>query len=110
MTSALQPLPRERRHPADYRDDIEHAEVAAVLSELPEDHPARIAHYSGAREASDSIQLTHLVKERPDLVQRLTKGYLAHGMRINLGTQCSARLGTPAATAMAEREPGCDDE
>ena len=28
-----QPVARDRRHPADYRDDIEHAEVARILSE-----------------------------------------------------------------------------
>jgi hypothetical protein len=42
-------LPRDKRHPADYRDELEHAEVPVVLGELPEDHPARIAYYSGDR-------------------------------------------------------------
>lgn len=41
MSTHVQRLPPERRHPADYRDDIEHAEVAQIMSELPEDHPAR---------------------------------------------------------------------
>ena len=72
----------KQRHPADYRDELEHAEVAAVLAELPEDHPARVAYYSGAREASDSIGLGHLVADRPDLVQRLVDAYMAHGARI----------------------------
>jgi hypothetical protein len=35
--------PSERRHWADYRDEIEHAEVARILSELPAEHPARVA-------------------------------------------------------------------
>lgn len=70
------------RHPAAYRDEIEHAEVAAILSELPEDHPARVAYSSGAREASDSIGTAHLVRERMDLVQRLVAAYLAHQDRI----------------------------
>lgn len=42
------------RHPADYRDEMEHAEVASILSELPDDHPACIAYPSLAREESDS--------------------------------------------------------
>lgn len=70
------------RHPVDYRDEIEHAEVAAVLAELPEEHPARIAYYSGAREAADSIGLGHMLTERMDLVNRLTAAYLAHMGRI----------------------------
>lgn len=77
-TSPLQP---EKRHPVDYRDELEHAEVAAVLAELPEDHPARAAYYSGARTAADSIGLGHLLTERMDLVERLTDAYMAHQRR-----------------------------
>lgn len=40
----MEPMVKGKRRPADYRDDIEHAEVAAALSELPEDHPARAWH------------------------------------------------------------------
>ena len=40
---------------------MEHAEVAEILSELPDEHPARMAYTSGAREASDSLSLTHLL-------------------------------------------------
>ena len=65
----MPPLAADKRHPADYRDDIEHAEVAAVLSELPHGHPACVAHATAA--VSDSVTLTHLVRERPDLVKRL---------------------------------------
>lgn len=53
--AALKPLAPERRHPADYRDEIERAEVAKILSELPDDHIALYAYYTGAREAADSI-------------------------------------------------------
>ena len=71
MTLPQQPIPPERRHRADYRDEIEHAEVARILSELPAEHPARVAYSTGAREASDSISLTWLVADRRDMVQAL---------------------------------------
>ena len=70
------------RHPCDYRDRIEHAEVAAALAELPEDHPARVAYAASAVEASDSLSLTHLVADRMDLVHRLVAAYMAHQDRI----------------------------
>ena len=76
----MEPLPKEKRHPADYRDDIEHAEVAAALSELPEDHPAAVAYSSGAM--SDNIALTRLLANRKDLVERLVAAYLGHNDRI----------------------------
>ena len=82
MTSTVRLLAPENRHPADYRDELEHAEVAAVLAELPEDQPARVAHYSGAREACSSIGLSHLLTDRMDLVKRLTEAYFAHQRRI----------------------------
>ena len=85
MSANVQPLPPERRHPADYRDDLEHADVAAVLSELPEDHPARVAYLSRAREAADSLGMTHLLADRMDLVQRLVAAYSAHAERIWAG-------------------------
>jgi hypothetical protein len=62
MATIVHPLPRERRHPADYRDAIEHEEVAQILSELEENHPARDA-YCSAR-LSDSIALTRLLAGR----------------------------------------------
>ena len=80
-------LSRAQRHPADYRDEIEHAEVAAVLAEVPEDHPARVAHYSGAREACSSIGLSHLLTDRMDLVKRLTAAYFGHQGRILANSQ-----------------------
>jgi hypothetical protein len=79
-TSKVQPLPPSQRHPADYRDDIEHAEVAAALSDLPEDHPARVAYLT--RAMSDSLALTHFLPERKDLVDRLVAAYLGHNERI----------------------------
>ncbi len=71
------PPPPERRHPADYRDELEHAEVVRILSVLPEQHPARVAYTAGAREAADSISLTHLVADRRDLVGALVEANLA---------------------------------
>jgi hypothetical protein len=38
---------------------------------LPEDHIALYAYYTGARAASDSCSLTHLLTDRIDLVDRL---------------------------------------
>jgi hypothetical protein len=73
----LDVTPPEHRHRADYRDEEEHAEVARILSELPAEHPARIAYMTGAREASDSISLSWLVAEQLDIVRALTEANLA---------------------------------
>lgn len=81
--AALKPLAPERRHAADYRDEIEHAEVADILSDLPDDHVAIYAYYTAARSTSDSLSMTHLVAERPDLVARLIAAYMGRGARIN---------------------------
>ena len=53
-------------------DDVEGSEIRAILSELPEDHRARIAY----REGADAIALTHLVDRRQDLIDRLTRAWL----------------------------------
>ncbi len=82
MANLMKPLAPDRRHPCDYRDDIEHAEVAQILAELPADHRACVAYASGAREAADSLSLTHLVADRPDLVARLIAAYEGHSGRI----------------------------
>lgn len=66
-----------RRHPADYRDELEHAEVARILSALPGEHPARVAYSSGAREAADSISLSWLVADCQELVAALVEANLA---------------------------------
>lgn len=76
----MTPLPKEKRHPADYRDEIEHSEVAAALSELPADHPACVA-YSNAT-ISDSIALSQLLADRMDIVDRLVAAYRGHSNRI----------------------------
>jgi hypothetical protein len=55
----------------DTRDAAEHAAVAAILAELPADHPACVAY----AEHVDTIQLTHLVG-RMDLADRLKEAYL----------------------------------
>jgi hypothetical protein len=57
----------------DMRDADEHADVWAALKGLPPDHPARRAYSEGA----DTITLTHLVRERRDIVEALTEAYLA---------------------------------
>jgi len=77
LARAQQPIPPERRHRADYRDEIEHAEVARILSELPAEHPARVAYTTGAREASDADSLTWLVADSRDLVQALVDANMA---------------------------------
>jgi hypothetical protein len=78
--ATVEPLAKDKRHRADYRDDIEHAEVAGALSELPEDHPARRAYSAG--ETTDSLSMSHQLAERPELVKRLIDAYLAHSERM----------------------------
>ncbi len=77
----LKPLAKERRHPADYRDEIEHEAVAEILSDLPDDHIAIYAYYTAARCAADSIGLSHLVEDFY-VVDRLTTAYFAAAKRI----------------------------
>ncbi|HZO51229.1 MAG TPA: hypothetical protein VFB63_00865 [Bryobacteraceae bacterium] len=76
----MEPLAKDKRHPADYRDEIEHAEVAAALSELPGDHPAAVAYWTAA--VGDSLALTYLLKDRADVAQRLVAAYLGDSRRI----------------------------
>lgn len=82
MCLALAPTLPERRHRADCRDEEEHAEVARILSELPDEHPARIAYMTGTREASDSISLSYLVADRPHVVRALTEANMATWRRM----------------------------
>jgi hypothetical protein len=77
MSDTFLPTPPHQRHPADYRDELEHAEVARILSEIPEQHPARVAYATGAREAPDSISLSWLVADRFDMVQALVNANMA---------------------------------
>jgi hypothetical protein len=53
------------------RDDVQRATLKAILSELPEDHPARVAYRAGA----DPIELMNLV-EREDLAEKLNQAWL----------------------------------
>jgi hypothetical protein len=76
--AAVRPLPPEQRHPSDYRDDAEHAQVAQILSELPSKHPARIAYASGAWEGANTLSLIRLVVSRTDMVDRLIAVYAEH--------------------------------
>lgn len=56
----------------DLRDAEERAAVTAALELLPADHPARVAYQDHA----DTIALTHLVADRPELVEALKEAYL----------------------------------
>lgn len=76
--SAVRPLPPEKRHPSDYRDDAEHAQIALILSELPAKHPARVAYASGAWEGANTLSLIRLVVSRMDMVDRLLAVYNQH--------------------------------
>jgi len=76
----MEPLAKDKRHPADYRDEMEHAEVAAALSELPGDHPAAVAYRTAA--VGDSLALTYLLKDRADIAKGLVSAYLGHSRRI----------------------------
>jgi hypothetical protein len=58
-----------RSQPA--RDDGQRAAIRHILSELPEDHPAREAYRGGA----DAIALTYLV-DREDLAEKLSQAWL----------------------------------
>lgn len=76
--AALRPLPPEKRHPSDYRDDAEHAQIAQILSELPSKHPARVAYASGAWEGANTLSLIRLVVNQTDMVDRLLAVYSDH--------------------------------
>ena len=76
--AAVRPLPPEKRHPSDYRDDAEHAQVASILSELPPKHPARVAYASGSWEGANTLSLIRLVVTRMDIVDRLLAVYTEH--------------------------------
>jgi hypothetical protein len=76
--AALLPLSAQERHPADYRGDAEHAEIARILSELPDRHPARVAYATGAWEGANTLSLSRLVAQRMDLVERLIEVYSGH--------------------------------
>ena len=74
----VRPLPPNKRHPSDYRNDQEHREIARILSELPDKHPARIAYSSGSWEGANTLSLMRFVVKRMDLVDRLLEVYTAH--------------------------------
>ena len=76
--AAERPLPPEKRHPSDYRDDAEHAQIALILSELPPKHPARVAYASGAWEGANTLSLIRLVANRTEMVDRLLAVYSEH--------------------------------
>ena len=76
--ASVRPLPPEKRHPSDYRDDAEHAQIALILSELPPKHPARVAYVSGSWEGANTLSLIRLVVNRTEMVDRLIEVYNAH--------------------------------
>ena len=76
--AAVRPLPPEKRHPSDYRDDAEHAQVALILSELPPKHPARVAYVSGLWEGANTLSLIRLLVNRMEMVDRLLAVYSEH--------------------------------
>ena len=80
--ATVKPLPQELRHPSDYRDEIEHVEVARILSDLPDKHPARNAYTSGAWEGANTLSLSRLCANRLDVVERLIAVYSAHAERV----------------------------
>jgi hypothetical protein len=65
-------------NPYDTRDELEHAEVAALLAQLPAGHPARDAYGRG----TGTIELTHLVADRAELVEGLKAAYLSGWRRV----------------------------
>lgn len=75
---AVRPLPPEKRHPSDYRDDAEHAQIAFILSELPPKHPARVAYSSGSWDGANTLSLIRLLVNRMDMVDRLLAVYSEH--------------------------------
>ena len=62
----------------DTRDPAEHAEVASLLERLPDGHPARSAYVRGI----GTLELTHLVTDRPELVEELKDAWLAGYRRL----------------------------
>ena len=76
--AAVRPLPPESRHPSDYRDDAEHAQIALILSELPPKHPARVAYSSGSWEGANTLSLIRFLVNRMDMVDRLLGVYSEH--------------------------------
>jgi hypothetical protein len=76
--SAVRPLPSNKRHPSDYRNDQEHKEIARLLSDLPDKHPARIAYASGSWEGANTLSLVRYLVKRMDLVDKLIEIYNAH--------------------------------
>lgn len=61
MKRLVSPLPASMRHASDERDDQEHADVARILSGLPERHLAREAYESGSEHGADTARLAMLV-------------------------------------------------
>lgn len=79
----VKPLPKERRHVADYRDELEHEAVAEILSELPDEHQA-IYIYSTAR-TSSTAELSYYLTDRMDLVERLKDALYEAKSRVPVG-------------------------
>ncbi len=65
-------------NPYDTRDPAERADVATILGVLPDEHPARVAYACG----TGTLELTHLVADRPELVEELKEAWLAGYRRL----------------------------
>jgi len=61
----------------DTRDPQEHADVSALLGVLPV-HPAREAYARG----TGTLELTHLVADRPELIEELKEAWLGGYRRL----------------------------
>ena len=66
----------------DTRDAKEHADVAAVLTVLPAEHAGREAYARGI----GTLELTHLVADRVELVDGLKQAFLAGYRRLLAGS------------------------
>ena len=65
-------------NPYDTRDEQEHADIAALLANLPAGHAARDAYGRGV----GTIELAHLVADQAEMVERLKAAYLSGRWRV----------------------------
>lgn len=62
----------------DTRDAQEHTDVEIILGVLLEGHPARVAY----ADRTGTLELTHLVVDRPELAEELKEAWLAGYRRL----------------------------
>ena len=91
----LKPIAKERRHPVDYRDELEHEAIVEILSDLPDDHILIYAYYTAAQSTASTFSMTHLVgASRMDIVERLSDAAFAGISRIAHGCATTRTDGT----------------